>query len=87
MGAGSRVQVRSTAFRWTEWFRYDKEAGAPLWNESAAQELYDHRDDEGDGRAFDDFENENLCNATELAATVAELKLALRAQFQHDGAP
>ena len=53
-----RFSVRSTGFRWTEWFKYDKEGGAPLWNESAAQELYDHRADEGDGRAFDDFEND-----------------------------
>ena len=75
--------VRSAAFRWTEWFRYDKDAGLPLWNESsAAQELYDHRADKGDGRAFDDFENENLCNSAELAGTIVELKAALRAQFQ-----
>ena len=80
--------VRSADFRWTEWFRYDKEAGAPMWDkDSAAAELYDHRGDLGDGRSFDDFENENLENSTEpeLVAARAELRAALRAQFQHDG--
>ena len=79
--------VRSSTFRWTEWFVFDKAGGAPYWNESAAQELYDHREDKGDGRAFDDFENENMCNSTDGAAVAAgvELKAALRAQFQHDG--
>ena len=50
------------------------------------RELYDHRGDLGDGRAFDDFENENLANSTEagLAAARAELRAVLRAQFQHD---
>ena len=78
---------RSVDFRWTEWFVYDKEKGAPMWDKDpAAAELYDHRGDLGDGRAFDDFENENLANSTEagLAAARAELRAVLRAQFQHD---
>ena len=80
--------VRSAAWRWTEWVKYDKQAGAPVWSDgSVAQELYDHREDKGDGASFDDFENENLCNSTDAAATaaIAELKAVLRSQFQHDG--
>ena len=80
--------VRSAAWRWTEWVKYDKQAGAPAWSDgSVAQELYDHREDKGDWASFDDFENENLCNSTDAAATaaIAELKAVLRSQFQHDG--
>ena len=63
---------RSVDFRWTEWFVYDKEKGAPMWDKDpAAAELYDHRGDLGDGRAFDDFENENLANSTEAGLAAA----------------
>jgi arylsulfatase A-like enzyme len=80
--------VRSAGWRYTEWYRYNKTAGAPNWRELFATELYDHRDDHGDD--FDGFENVNVAiNGTvptdpSAAAAVAELKSVLLAQFQHD---
>jgi hypothetical protein len=37
--------VRSAEWRLTEWLRYDKAVGLPIWTAAglAATELYDHR--------------------------------------------
>ena len=47
-----------------------------------AQELYDHRGD--DGTDFNAWENVNLANETAFAPTVARLRAALAAQFSRE---
>jgi iduronate 2-sulfatase len=77
--------VRSSEWRWTEWFAWDGDSGEPTWAAGpVATELYDHRLDHGDD--FDSFENVNMHNETEAAAAAArsELSKVLRRQFQGD---
>lgn len=80
--------VRSAAWRYTEWYRYNKSGGFPAWSELFASELYDHRLDRGDD--FDSFENVNLVANNSIvpgsvaALAVTELKPVLIGQFRHD---
>lgn len=57
-------------------------ASSALW----AEELYDHRGDDGRGRAaFDDFDFHNVAADAAYAATKAELAALLRGHFDHSG--
>ena len=78
--------VRSSEWRWTEWFEWDGDTGEPKWAAgAAASELYDHRLDQGDD--FDAFENVNLVDDTDSSAVAARdaLRKVLRDQFKSDG--
>lgn len=76
--------VRSTEWRYTEWYRYDKGGGTANWKALFAVELYDHDGDAGDD--MDAFENINVAhaNTTRTQAAVAELKPVLLGHFKHD---
>jgi iduronate 2-sulfatase len=76
--------VRSATYRYTMWLQWNKTAGVPIWDKIVAEELYDHRTD--DGTDFDCCENENVVNATDVVSVAArhELAGALRAQFHND---
>jgi hypothetical protein len=74
--------IRDGEFRWTEWKAWDGDELRPVWGETVATELYDHRGD--DGTDFNAWENANLANETAFAPMVARLRAALAAQFAHD---
>ena len=73
--------VRDGGWRLTSWKVWDGAALQPVWAETVAIELYDHRAD-ADGRNFSAWENTNQANSTQHAPVVQRLAAALARQFQ-----
>ena len=66
--------IRVDGYRFTDWYRFDQEAGKPKWNEVWNTELYNHTN----AVAFFNDENENLASKAEMQSTVKELRKILR---------
>ena len=69
--------IRTRDWRWTEWLAWNGTAMRPMWDQSAGEELYDHREGTGAWHT----ENENLAGDTSLADVRKELGAQLRAHF------
>eukprot|EP00036_Acanthoecidae_sp_10tr_P016711 CAMPEP_0206302094 /NCGR_PEP_ID=MMETSP0106_2-20121207/8546_1 /ASSEMBLY_ACC=CAM_ASM_000206 /TAXON_ID=81532 /ORGANISM="Acanthoeca-like sp., Strain 10tr" /LENGTH=62 /DNA_ID=CAMNT_0053732851 /DNA_START=174 /DNA_END=358 /DNA_ORIENTATION=+ len=57
--------VRDDSFRLTEWKRWDGDNLSPVWDDTVAMELYDHRTDLG--QDLSGFGNINVANRTEFS--------------------
>ena len=73
------LSLRTAAYRYTEWYRWNATALAPAWGSSGlvGRELYSHDGD--DGSDFDLFENAN--EADDKPSVVASLSAELRVAF------
>lgn len=81
--------VRSDAYRYTLYVTWDGAIKKPNWNETYAQELYDHRDDDSldfDGQISEPLNLLGNGPAAEAAhqATASALRKVLMAQFSSD---
>ena len=72
--------VRTKAWRFTEWYRWDGQLLRPDWNTIIATELYNHEGD--DGSSFDEFENVNEAAARPDAMKALRLLLHERVDAQ-----
>ena len=68
--------LRTAAWRYTEWVRWDGAHLLPIWGDLIGRELYSHVGD--DGTDFDAFENVNEVE-TAPASVVAGLQATLHA--------
>nr|XP_034191720.1 iduronate 2-sulfatase isoform X1 [Osmia lignaria] len=62
--------LKTNKYRYTLWLRFKPEMKVPDWNDSIAEELYDHGDDEGETR--------NLATSQTHAGIKNELKIMLQ---------
>lgn len=62
--------LKTNKYRYTSWLRFKPEMKVPDWNNSIAEELYDHGDDEGETR--------NLATSQTHAGIKNELKIMLQ---------
>ena len=70
--------IRTRRWRYVEWVRFNRTAGAPRWAHTEGTELYDHRHDE-EGRAeAEAAEAVNVVARAEHTAVVTALARRLR---------
>ena len=72
--------LRTAAWRYTEWLRWNGTSLLPEWGQSVGTELYAHTGDKGD--SFDAFENVNQVKGNQQVAARlrAELMAIVAAQ-------
>lgn len=73
--------VRDSGWRFTVWKAWEGTTLRPLWFETVAIELYDHRED-ADGRDFNRWENVNVAADPVHADVIDRLQAAVAAQFR-----
>jgi len=74
------LSIRTTEWRYTKWYRWNRTALKPAWQNVVGEELYDHKGDIG--TSFDgDFEAKNLVIDGRFADIVVQLSRALEKAF------
>ena len=72
------LSMRTDAYRYTEWYRWNTSTLAPQWDRVVGRELYSHTGD--DGSDFDLFENANEVDDKPMVAE--SLSAELRSAFK-----
>ena len=72
--------VRSAAYRYTEWYKWNGSALRPVADDAAPSELYDHRNDTSSSGIRTRAEYENVAGDAAHAAAEAAATSKLRAQ-------
>jgi hypothetical protein len=70
--------IRVDKYRFTDWYRFNRNTSKPNFDEIWGTELYDHS---GTATFFND-ENINLADRPEMKETVAELRKLLQAGWK-----
>jgi hypothetical protein len=70
--------IRVDKYRFTDWYRFNRNTSKPNFDEIWGTELYDHS---GTATFFND-ENANLADQPEMKETIAELRKLLQAGWK-----